>query len=70
MPKKVIIIIVQRVYKTKQKTQTILTASWPNNLSPFFQETTELIFLFESLFNRTSNGTPGFINEALMKSLP
>ena len=53
-----------------RKLRTVLKASCPNSRSPFFQATIELIFLFESLFNRTSKGTPGFIKNAVINSVP
>ena len=53
-----------------RKLQTVLKASCPYSRSPFFQVTVELIFLFESLFNRTSKGTPGFIKDAVIKLVP
>lgn len=49
---------------------TTAKASDPNILSSFFHPTTDCVFRFESRFNSTSNGTPGFINEAVIHSLP
>jgi len=49
---------------------TKLYASDPNKRSPFFHATEDCIFLFESLFRTTSNGTPGFINDAFIQSEP
>jgi hypothetical protein len=49
---------------------TILRASVPNNRSSPFHAIEAAIFRFESRLRRTSNATPGFMREALIKSVP
>ena len=48
----------------------MFAASCPNSLSLCFHPTVAWIFRFESRLRRTSNGWPGFMSEALMKSAP